>query len=152
MTTALPIQFTSEFTTVPLLSASPRPTVSGRRGLSRSEQGMIKNAVVGIVQQQRSVLNMLCGHGEISEETIETLVGEEGYFGPESCAERLVENLTQLMQRDLEFSSTMANEVIDCCRRFQYGNGHELSRLSEETFQRIYEKITQRWIDLPQNG
>ncbi|WP_316346805.1 hypothetical protein [Desulfuromonas acetoxidans] len=152
MTTALPIQFTSEFTTVPLLSASPRPTALGRHGLSRSERGMIKNAVVGIVQQQRSVLNMLCGHGEISEETIETLVGEEGYFGPESCAQRMVEQLTQLMQRDLEFSSLIANEVIDCCRRFQYGNGHELSRLSEETFQRIYEKITQRWIELPQNG
>ena len=90
---------------------------------------------------------MLCGHGEISEETIETLVGEEGYFGPEQCAERMVNQLTQLMQRDLGMASAMANEVIDCCRRFQYGNGHELSRLNEETFQRICEKITQRWID-----
>ncbi|WP_321533239.1 hypothetical protein [uncultured Desulfuromonas sp.] len=152
MTAALPIQLTSEFTTVPLLSVSPKPIGSGRRGLSRSERSMIKNSVIGIVQQQRSVLNMLCGHGEISEESIETLVGEEGYFGPESCAERMVEQLAQLMQRDQAFSSLMANEVIDCCRRFQYGNGHELSRLSEETFQRIYEKITQRWIELPQNG
>ncbi len=152
MTTAPSIQFTPEVTTVPLLSATPRPSLSRRRGLSRSERAMIKNAVMGMVQQQRSVLNMLCGNGHICAETIETLVGEEGYFGPEHCADRMVDQLTRLMQRDPVFSTPVANEVIDCCQRFQYGNGHELPRLSEETFQRIYEKITRRWIDLPQNG
>jgi len=152
MTTAPSIQFISEVTTVPLLSAPPRPASAIRRGLSRSQRTMIKNSVIGIVQQQRSVLNMLCGNGQVSEETVETLVGEEGYFGPEHCAERMVDHLKRLVQRDLGTSTTVAHEVIDCCRRFQYSNGGELSRLSEETFQRIYEKINQQWIELPQNG
>nr|WP_320050110.1 hypothetical protein [uncultured Desulfuromonas sp.] len=152
MTTAPSIQFTAELKTVPLLSVSPVPSAVGRPRLSRSERGMIKNAVNGIVQQQRSVLNMLCGEGKASEETVEILVGEEGFFGPEHCAERMVEQVKRLMQRDQEISATLACEVIDCCRRFQYSNGQELSRLSEETFQRIYEKINQRWLDLPQNG
>ncbi|PLX91417.1 MAG: hypothetical protein C0620_11450 [Desulfuromonas sp.] len=153
MTTLPPIQFKTELQPVPLLLAAPQEGYAVGRILNRSERTVIKNTVVGIIQEQRSVLNLLGAQGNISEEAVVSLVGEDGYFGPNCSAERVLTLIATLVRRYVDRSQPVVSEIIDCCRRFQYCAGQDLSLLSEETFERVYEKIATRWmVDLPQNG
>lgn len=123
----------------------PTTTVSPDVGLSRTERMLLRSAMMGLLQEQKAAMALICRRQPTVPNQARQLIGDEGHFGVQRSSERMMALVETVAGRQEERYVAVVDEMLRNIERIQRQPRAELPQLALDTLNNVQQTLNTWW-------